>query len=55
MIDWKDAVAVVGASLIVAGSWWIYPPAGVIALGLGLVGLAVVLSYGAKEKEAEEP
>ena len=39
-----DMLAVVGAALVFAGLWWIYPPAGLIALGLAAVVFAFWVS-----------
>lgn len=40
-LDRNDAAGIVGAMLITAGLWQIYPPAALIVLGSGLVVLAV--------------
>lgn len=40
----RDVLAVMAAALITAGCWWIYPPAGLIALGaIVLAGLCLGL------------
>lgn len=38
----QDSVGVVGAGLIVAGCWMIYPPVAVIFAGVALLGVAVL-------------
>lgn len=35
-----------GAGLVVAGVWWIYPPAALVVAGFVLVGLALALEVG---------
>lgn len=37
-----DVVAALGALVVAAGLWWIYPPAGLIALGLVLIATGVL-------------
>lgn len=50
-IDPNDVIGALGLLLVAAGIWWIYPPAGLIAAGLMLIGLAVILALGHKRGE----
>lgn len=38
----SDTVAVAGLLILAAGSWWIYPPAGLLVLGLGVLLLGII-------------
>lgn len=40
--DLHDTLTLVGAALVAAGVWWIYPPAALILLGAVLVGIGVL-------------
>lgn len=41
-MDRNDVVGIIGAVLVTAGLWMIYPPAALIVLGCGLVTLALL-------------
>ena len=42
-VSWRDAMVGVGTLLVAGGLWMIYPPAALIALGLGLIGFDILL------------
>ncbi len=45
------AVAAVGVVMLLAGLWWAYPPAALVALGAGLVWLALYWDFDEEEEE----
>lgn len=38
----SDILILTGVALVVGGAWWMYPPAGVVAMGVVLVAMGVV-------------
>lgn len=46
-----DLLYLVGAAVVGAGVWMIYPPAAVVFAGLVIIGLGVVVSQGQTASE----
>ncbi|KKK63905.1 hypothetical protein LCGC14_2989590 [marine sediment metagenome] len=50
-----DTLAVVGVLTVCGGTAWIYPPAGLILLGILVAGSAVVLDIAKRRNDKGDP